>query len=83
MTLILRNGQVVVGTDSGELMLLQGDQILKQIKISYGVLCAIEIDHLLYVGTLFYIEIVDLNTFKSIKQVKTEAFVFDIKRWKE
>jgi len=51
MTLILRNGQVVVGTDSGKLMLLQGDQILNKIEIIGYVCCAIEIDHFLYVGT--------------------------------
>ena len=54
MILILRNGQVVVvGNCSRDLMLLQGDQILKSIKISRDVLSAIEIDHLLYVTTSY------------------------------
>ena len=50
MTLLLRDGGVVVGTGSGELMLLEADSIQKQMHIGGSVWSAVEVEDKLYVG---------------------------------
>ena len=51
MTLLLKDGGIVVGNASGELMRLESDFIQKQIHIGNWVLSAFEVGCKLYVGT--------------------------------
>ena len=83
MTLILRSGGVVVGTQSGELVLLEADVVRSHLNLGgYSVFSALETEEKLYVGTWQKVVVVDLKTFSLVLEIETESWVFSIQNWK-
>ena len=69
---LMRDGRLVVGTWSGELMLLEADSIQKQMDIGSDVNSAVEVEDKLYVGTVQKIVIVDLKSFTRLRRVRNK-----------
>ena len=81
-TLLLQDGNVLVGTYSGELMLLREESTCKQLLMGDEVRSTEEVGKRVYVGTKLKVVTVDLKSFTKIHQVQTKEWVYAFGKWK-